>query len=255
MSARLLLLSNSTAAGFPYLQLWMSTIMSFLKQGAKNVLFFPFAAISLDWDEYTSRVQSALPDLNVTGIHKVADMQAAINTADCIMIGGGNTFNLLSKLQHHGLMQPIRDRCLAGVPYIGWSAGANVATTDIGTTNDMPVVWPEKVEALGLIDFNINPHYSNWKPPGYQGEGRDDRLNEAVIAKQTYIVALSEGVGIWAEDHSVFIIKSHKDHRPEGSELVIKIWKPVPPSGFKVTDVPTDQKEDKFCLDPYLISD
>jgi len=255
MSLKALLLSNSTQPGGKYLQLWSSTIQSFT-QGFSNktVLFIPFAGISLDWDVYTSMVSSALPFLDVKGIHKMDDMTSAVNSADIIMIGGGNTFNLLFNLQKNNLLELIRSRVKAGTPYIGWSAGSNVATPDIGTTNDMPVIWPQTDEALGLVPFNINPHYNNWKPPGEAGESRDDRLNEGILVKKRDIVALSNGMAVLAEGSTYSLVKSPSSLRPSDSVLQVKVWKPCPEEEkkYKVVDVDLGSDENPVPLNPFL---
>jgi dipeptidase E len=256
MSLRILLLSNSTSQGGKYLELWSSTIQGFLaKSNATKVVFIPFAGVTIGWDSYTSQVAAALPSLNIKGIHHEADKIAAINCAEAIIIGGGNTFNLLLNLQKEGLVSAIRDRVRSGIPYIGWSAGSNVATPDIGTTNDMPVVWPLTQEALNLVPFNINPHYQNWKPPGFQGEGRDQRLDEAAIVKRTNIVALSEGIGILAEGSPTqyTLIKGPRILRPENSVLEVKIWKPTQDDKkFAVVEVELGDGDESVLLDPYL---
>ncbi|CAG2121229.1 unnamed protein product, partial [Medioppia subpectinata] len=120
------------------------------------------------------------------------------------------------------LLDAIRKRVLVdGVPYVGWSAGSNVAAPDIGTTNDMPIIWPQSDSALRLVDYNINPHYNEWKPDGHQGETRSDRLNECVVVKKRPIVAISEGVAIQVEGdrHTVIAPKSLSAH-----QRYIKIW-------------------------------
>ena len=176
----------------------------------------PFAGVSLSWDSYTEMVQKALPEYKIIPIHKAGNMIEAVNKAEAIMVGGGNTFHLLAKvccsthiqanilnniyhiqLYEHRLLECIRERVLGSKAfYIGWSAGSNVAGPDVGTSNDMPIVWPPSDKALNLVPYNLNPHYSEWKPPNYKGEGRIDRLNEAALMKKRPIVAFSEGVAI-----------------------------------------------------------
>lgn len=225
---RLLLLSNSTTSGKAYLHLWKETILSFLsKSNVKKIVFIPFAGITIDWDKYTSNVATALgQSVEVVGLHTVTDMISTIKATDAIIIGGGNTFNLLHHLQTNNLIDLIHERVNDhNIPYVGWSAGSNVATPDIGTTNDMPVVWPSSSQSLNLVPFNINPHYQNWKPPHYQGEGRDDRLNEAIVVKKRPIVAMSEGVGTEVEGTNYTLIKSPKEERNPENILEVKVWK------------------------------
>ncbi|CAG2121165.1 unnamed protein product, partial [Medioppia subpectinata] len=140
---RLLLLSNSTMCGTDYMQWSAQVIADFLPKDITSLLFIPFAAVSFDWDEYERKVSSALSQYSVTAIHKTPDYLKSVETCEAIVIGGGNTFHLLYKLQEFNLLDAIRKRVLVdGVPYVGWSAGSNVAAPDIGTTNDMPIIWP-----------------------------------------------------------------------------------------------------------------
>ena len=139
MSPRLLLLSNSTQSGTKYLEIWKAAITGFLKESkVTSITFIPFAGVTIDWDSYTNKVRDQLNDFTVKGIHEFDNMTNAILESEAIIIGGGNTFHLLYTLQEKGLIDPIRNKVLSGTPYVGWSAGSNVATPDIGTTNDMP---------------------------------------------------------------------------------------------------------------------
>jgi len=113
------------------------------------------------------------------------------------------------------------------IPYVGWSAGSNVAGVDIGTTNDMPVIWPPSDRALNLVPFNLNPHYSEWVPPNHKGETRTDRLNEAVLVKKRPIVAYSEGVAIKVENQKYEIIAPPLPAEflaKQEDQRVVKIW-------------------------------
>ena len=139
MSPRLLLLSNSTQSGTKYLEIWKAAITSFLKESqVKNITFIPFAGVTIDWNAYTTKVREQLTDFNVKGLHEFPNMTNAVSEAEAIIIGGGNTFHLLYTLKNEGLIEPIRKKVLCGTPYVGWSAGSNCATPDIGTTNDIP---------------------------------------------------------------------------------------------------------------------
>lgn len=255
-----LLLSNSTAAGKPYLELWTSTITKFLTENkVTKILFIPFAGVTIEWDDYTNRVSSALTAFKVTGIHKEADMKAAVNGAESIMIGGGNTFNLLSNLQKYDLINLIAPRVKdVGIPYVGWSAGSNVATPNISTTNDMPVIWPTTDIALGLVKFNINPHYNEWTPPNHKGETRIDRLNEAITVRKNTIVGLSEGLAIRSVGSpsvglvNHWIVKSPVELRPPDTEVMVKVWTVTADDGIKITEVPLGNDDKEVELDPYL---
>lgn len=249
-----LLLSNSTAAGKPYLELWNSTITKFLSENqVTKILFIPFAGVTIEWDDYTSRVSNALPSFKVSGIHKETDMKSAINGAESIMIGGGNTFNLLYNLQKNDLINLIVSRVKGtGIPYVGWSAGSNVATPNISTTNDMPVIWPTTDVALGLVPFNINPHYNEWVPPNHKGETRQDRLNEAITVRKNTIVGLSEGLAIRATGSSHVIVKSPVALRPPETGVMVKVWTMTPAQEIKITEVPLGEDEKDVPLDSYL---
>ncbi|MSQ95906.1 MAG: dipeptidase PepE [Gemmataceae bacterium] len=168
--------------------------------GVKQVLFIPYALH--DYDKYlqtmTERGLNACYEL--VGIHRCADPRAAVLSAQAIYIGGGNTFRLLNALYQHGLLDVIRERVHAGVPYVGISAGSNVACPTMMTTNDMPIVQPPSFKALGLVPFQINAHYytgSNWVKDGetfieHFSETRDDRLREFHEMNDTPVVGLHE---------------------------------------------------------------
>ncbi len=200
---RLLLFSNSTNAGEPYLDHTLPHIREFLPEGCERAIFIPYAGISVGYDKYYQMVKEPLAALSieVQSIHNQEDPLAAIERADLIVVGGGNTFVLLRELQHRSLLTKIREKVLAGTPYMGWSAGANMACPTIRTTNDMPVVEPDSFSALGLIPFQINPHFSDFVQPGHAGETREMRINEFLIANpDIYVAGLREGSLFQFED-------------------------------------------------------
>ena len=174
---RLLLISNSTNAGEAYLAYPMPRIGEFLR-GVREVAFVPYAAVTFSYADYERRVQARFSELGirVRSVHRAADPAAMIRRAEAICVGGGNTFALAKKMQEQGLMRAIRNRVKAGVPYVGWSAGSNVACPAISTTNDMPIVEPESFRAVGAVKFQINPHYLDANPEGHAGETREVRL-------------------------------------------------------------------------------
>lgn len=193
MSMELLLLSNSRSPDGGYLTHAQDLIRA-VAAGRTRVLFVPFAGVTFSWDEYTAKVQAAVDSIGLvlTGAH-VAD-EKAVAAAELIMVGGGNTFQLLKECRSRGLLQTLRGRVAAGLPYIGWSAGANLACPTICTTNDMPIVDPQGFDALGLVDFQINPHYTNALPAGHQGETREQRIAEFLAANPAAtVVGLPEG--------------------------------------------------------------
>ncbi|MBE0642399.1 MAG: dipeptidase PepE, partial [Bacteroidales bacterium] len=163
---RLLLISNSTNAGEPYLGWPRKHISAFLQNtGVKDILFIPYAGVGLStegdrvsFDRYESRVQSVFSELglNIHSVHRAADPVKEVMSAQAIAVGGGNTFYLVKMLHELGLMDAIRGRVVQGAHYMGWSAGSNVACPSLRTTNDMPIVEPPSFRCMGLIPFQIN---------------------------------------------------------------------------------------------------
>ncbi|EIK8927992.1 dipeptidase PepE [Salmonella enterica] len=191
----LLLLSNSTLPGKAWLEHALPLIANQLN-GRRSAVFIPFAGVTQTWDEYTDKTAEVLAPLgiNVTGIHRVADPLAAIEKAEIIIVGGGNTFQLLKESRERGLLAPMADRVKRGALYIGWSAGANLACPTIRTTNDMPIVDPNGFDALDLFPLQINPHFTNALPEGHKGETREQRIRELlVVAPELTVIGLPEG--------------------------------------------------------------
>ncbi|WP_286267582.1 dipeptidase PepE [Thalassotalea atypica] len=194
----LLLLSSSRENQSGYLEHALEMITEHLG-GIAELLFVPYAGVSISYDTYTDMVQTALSPLGikVTGIHTCSNPKQAINNAKAIAVGGGNTFHLLHQLQENGLIEIIQENVEQGMPYIGWSAGSNVAGLSIRTTNDMPIIEPKTFKALSLVEFQLNPHYTDYNPPGHNGETREQRLNEfMVINPEMPIVAIVEGTAL-----------------------------------------------------------
>jgi dipeptidase E len=182
----LLLSSSRTPAG--YLTDYLAAIRAF-SAGVRRAAFVPFAAVSLPWHEYAKRVSDA-SGLALRPVEQAGDLAGC----DLVVVGGGNTFQLLRECRNRGLMEVIREKVKTGTRYLGWSAGANLACPTIRTTNDMPIVDPGGLEALGLIGFQINPHYVNVKLPDHHGETRDERLAEfARVNPKLPVLALPEG--------------------------------------------------------------
>ena len=207
---RLLLLSNSTNPGEPYLAHAREAIRDFLGP-ARRVVFVPFAAVRFDHGSYLARVREGLSGLSLS-IDSVpeANPVPALADAEAIMVGGGNTFALLARLHQAGLLGPIRERVSAGTPYIGWSAGSNLACPTIRTTNDMPIVEPPSLEGLGLVPFQINPHYTEQRIPGHGGESRDERLAEFLeLNRGLRVVGLREGSSLRVEGSTARLLGPH----------------------------------------------
>ncbi|CAB3895451.1 dipeptidase PepE [Achromobacter denitrificans] len=209
----LLLLSNSSSdAGYLAHALPdIRELVASLPQGASAV-FVPFAGVTRGWDDYTALVASALADtgLDIQGLHRAADPAAALESAALIIVGGGNTFNLLGQLRRQGLLDVVARCVRQGAAYLGWSAGSNLACPSICTTNDMPITDPEGFDALGLLSFQINPHYTNAHPPGHRGETRAQRLAEfCALNPEMPVLGLPEGAGLRVRAERITLIGPH----------------------------------------------
>jgi dipeptidase E len=201
---QLLLISNSTLYGSGYLDHAEAEIRDFLggdTETRKRVLFVPYALHDRDAYADTARQRFAKMGYELSSIHETAHPVRAVRDTDAIFIGGGNTFRLLKALYDFNLLDPIRQRVREGMPYIGSSAGSNVAAPTIKTTNDMPIVQPPSFNALGLIWFQINPHYLDPdKNSTHMGETREQRLLQFLEEDSTPIAALREGAMLRLED-------------------------------------------------------
>jgi len=208
MSSRLLLLSTSTVHGSGYLDYCADDVADFLKP-VPHVLFIPYARPSgISHAEYTKRARERFGTMGVelTGIDQAADARSAVREAAALFIGGGNTFLLLRELYTAGLLEIIRQRVAGGMPYMGASAGSNVAGLTIGTTNDMPIVWPPSSDALGLVPFNINPHYVDPDPEStHMGETRETRIKEFHLVNRQPVIGLREGAWLRIEADAVHL--------------------------------------------------
>ncbi|MCD6092277.1 MAG: dipeptidase PepE [Bacteroidales bacterium] len=203
MKRNLLLISNSTNYGEAYLGWPREYIKSFLNETtAKRVLFIPYAGVNLSddglmasFDAYEARVKAVFAELGyeLYSIHKEADAVQAVQEAEAIAVGGGNTFYLVYMMHKMKIMGAIRERVFQGLPYMGWSAGSNVACPTLRTTNDMPIIEPESFACLNVIPFQINPHYLDANPEGHGGETREQRIEEfLVVNPEKYVVGLRE---------------------------------------------------------------
>ncbi len=195
---KLLLLSNSRSPDGSYLVHAQEAVRALLKDmpSPRRGVFVPYAGVTVDWDAYTATAAAALEPcgLTLSSVHQADDPSRAIEQADVILVGGGNTFRLLKLCRENGLLGAIARKVRAGTPYIGWSAGSNLTCPSIKTTNDMPIDDPCGFDALGLIPFQINPHYTNALPAGHQGETRNQRLAEYLAANpQAKVLGLPEG--------------------------------------------------------------
>lgn len=236
---KLLLLSNSTMAGKQFLSWPKEFLKTFIGEAPKKLLFIPFAGVNVYWDGYAKKVSNYFKEFGyeIISIYKQKDPAKTISKADIIMVGGGNTFHLVYHLHKNELVPLIRQAVIDGKPYIGWSAGANVACPTLSTTNDIPIIQPESFETFNLVPFQINPHYLDANPEGHGGETREDRINEFLeINRDKVVVGLREGTGLWIEDDKIKLIgdktaryfrygKEHEelDGRNIGEKLVISV--------------------------------
>lgn len=207
---RLLLISNSTNPGEPYLGWPRPYITEFMAgTGVKDILFVPYAGVNLapesiekSFDVYEKRVQEVFNGLGyrIYSIHREKDPVQAVKEAKAIAIGGGNTFYLVYMMHKLNLVPVIRQRVLEGMHYMGWSAGANVACPTLMTTNDMPIVEPSSFKTMDLVPFQINPHYLDANPEGHGGETRQQRIEEFLaVNRDMTVIGLREATLIQVE--------------------------------------------------------
>ena len=238
---RLLLISNSTLHGSGYLDHAEDEIRDFVA-GRTSVIFVPYAVH--DRRAYAAKAQERFREmgLSLTSIHDVSNVPRAVDEADVIFVGGGNTFRLLKGLHDHDLLDPIRRRVAAGVPYIGSSAGSIVACPTLKTTKDMPVVQPPSFEALGLVPFQISPHYLDPDPSStHMGETQEERIMQFLEENEEIVVGLREGSILLVREGAVLLKGSNTARifrrgenaveAPSGSNLCPVLEKAVAPAG------------------------
>ncbi len=206
---KLLLISNSTMPGEAYLDYPKHEIRKFLGEKSLTALFIPYAAVTFSFDTYEQKVAERFAELGfaVKSIHHFNDPVKAVRDAEAIVVGGGNTWQLVRMLHDNKLMNPIREKVMNGTPYIGWSAGSNVACPTLRTTNDMPIIDPKGFDTTGLVPFQINPHYLDANPEGHGGETREQRIEEFIaINPEVYVVGLREGTMLLVENRTMKLI-------------------------------------------------
>jgi len=206
---RLLLISNSTNAGEAYLDYPKFEIKKFLGVIPVKALFFPYAGVSFSFNEYELKVKNRFNEIghDIVSIHHFDNAVKAVEEAEAIVVGGGNTFQLLKMIYDNKLIEPVRKKVLSGTPFIGWSAGSNVACPTIKTTNDMPIVFPGSFNAFNFVPFQINPHYIDKHPDGHAGETREQRLEEFVLANpDVYVMGLRESCMFKIENNEISLI-------------------------------------------------
>jgi len=202
---RALLISSSECHPTGYLDHAEEEIRNLLG-AVGRVLFLPYALF--DRDAYAERATERFGRMGygVDSAHTATNPARSVEEAQAVFVGGGNTFRLLKALYDLKLLEPLRQRGTNGMPYIGTSAGSNVAGVTIGTTNDMPIVQPPSFEALGLVDFNLNPHYVDPDPAStHKGETRDDRIAQFLEENRTPVIALREGAMLRVDGDAVTV--------------------------------------------------
>lgn len=210
MNVKVLMLSSSRVGTENYLQHAIPMLNQHL-QGIKELVFIPFAGVSISWDDYTAKVQDALPHYNVKGIQQFANPFQALENAHAILVGGGNTFNLLNELYQQELLKAVKNTVEQGTPYVGWSAGSNICGNSIRTTNDMPIVQPPSFEALNFVPFQLNPHYTDYQPPGHNGETRAQRIEEfCILNPKMPVIGIQEGSALLLQNESL-VLKGELD--------------------------------------------
>ncbi|MEP6780044.1 MAG: dipeptidase PepE, partial [Gemmatimonadaceae bacterium] len=170
--------------------------------------FVPYASVIGDWDAYEVHVREAFSayGVEVESVHRAHNPVDMIRNAEAIAVGGGNTFQLITEIQRNNLVNVIRERALFGTPYVGWSAGSVVACPTMQTTNDMPIAQPQSFQALNLVRFQLNAHFTDVHPAGFQGETRRQRLTEFVTANpQSRVIGLPEGTWLSVNGRSVVL--------------------------------------------------
>ncbi|EDW62594.1 probable alpha-aspartyl dipeptidase [Drosophila virilis] len=220
----LLLLSSSRLHGHGFLEHARAQLEDlFQAKNVKTVLFVPYA--QRDHDKYTATVRDALQPWGyaVEGLHTKTDLGRALREAQAIFVGGGNTFVLLKQLYDLQLVELIRELVLQqGLTYVGSSAGTNVATRSIHTTNDMPVLQPPSFEALALVPFNINPHYLETEANSqHKGETRDERISEFISYHERPVLGLREGTSVRVQGDQATLLgeRNAKLFKPDGSAV------------------------------------
>lgn len=226
---RLLLVSNSTLHGQGYLDHCSAAMQAFLGSSIRRVLFVPYALADRDAYHAKARQRFEAMGYQLDSVHHAADPRAAVAAAEAFFVGGGNTFRLLAELRRQGLLAAIRSAVASGAPYMGSSAGSNMACATIMTTNDMPIVDPGGFDALGLVPFQINPHYLDPLPGStHMGETREERLRQYHELNARPVVGLREGAWLRVEEGRVHL---------EGSTSARLFLRGKPPSEHAVGTV------------------
>lgn len=206
LAKNLIIASTSTLYGSDYLEYILPELETHFAH-TQEILFIPYARPGgISHDSYTRLVSKAFKKINkkVVGLHTYKDVHKAIKVAQGIFTGGGNTFLLVHQLYKNEVMAQLREVLLNGTAYLGTSAGSNICGLTMQTTNDMPIIYPPSFKTLGLVPFNINPHYLD--PPAgsrHMGETRETRIKEYHAYNTVPVIGLREGSWIYVQGQEV----------------------------------------------------
>lgn len=209
----IILASTSTLFGGQYLE-YLRPQLGTLFDGIDELIFIPFARPGgISHDDYTAKARQFFSSIGiiVRGLHEFTNKEEAVNSAKAFFTGGGNTFLLVKTLHELGLMDVLKQNIESGKPYLGCSAGSNIGGINMKTTNDMPIVYPPSFDCMGLVPFNINPHYLDPNPEiRHNGETRETRIKEFLTQNDIKVIGLREGNWIRRINNKITV---------EGSEL------------------------------------
>ena len=205
---QIIIASTSTVHGSGYLEYLLPQI-EYLFSKSSTILFVPYARPGgISHEAYTNTAKKAFSKIgkSVKGIHEYNHPIDAIKNAEGIFVGGGNSFLLVKQLYKYNLLLAIKNSLSMGVPYLGTSAGSNICGLSIGTTNDMPIVYPPSFNALGILPFNINPHYIDPEPSSkHMGETRETRIKEFHKFNTLPVIGLREGSYLYINDEKIIL--------------------------------------------------
>lgn len=209
---KLLLASTSTLFGEKYLEYLLEELRIFF-DGVSQITFIPYARPSgISHDEYTAIVAKAFHkiDIKIKGLHTFKNLEEGINSSEAFFCGGGNTFLLVKQLYDLALLDLLKEKVISGTPYMGTSAGSNIAGISMHTTNDMPIVHPPSFKTMELVPFNINAHYLDPNPKStHNGETRETRIKEFHSFNKTPVVGLREGNYLLVNDKNIALKGEH----------------------------------------------
>ncbi|WP_417371315.1 dipeptidase PepE [Gelidibacter japonicus] len=212
---QMIIASTSTIHGSGYLNYLLEELTFFFKD-VDTILFIPYARPGgISHDAYTKKAQEAFSEIGkkVKGIHEFTNPKEALNTAQGIFVGGGNTFLLVNQLYKNNLISTLQEVIFKGTPYLGTSAGSNICGLTINTTNDMPIVYPPSFKTLAMVPFNINPHYLDPDPSSkHMGETRETRIQEFHAFNSQPVVGLREGSWLEVNGNHI-VLKGELDAR------------------------------------------